>query len=540
MNSLEVLFLCQCEDNSEVEHKDVHKIISKSSFFSEIVKSVSFYDYTLIMDCRMELFDTNNLIENLPYKDSTTFSWLFPIMELNETLYIPYMGGVSRVSKSYADLNSSIFASVPGTINWTVVLLNNSEINTSGIMNFLHQGELNDTVIANFGFRSILTLKALIKAEYKLDYNKNLVTQRTLPRDSVKVSNDLLKIIYYARIQRKVFSILIDARSITAKYNGTTVTTIHIIDELLKNTELKVNLLVDRDGLEFHQKEDWLRYEFSKENFDYKFDVAIKLDQFWYIDNLKELHNYAWKVGCIFLDTIAYDINYPIPGLEKLWFSQKYLLDFIVFLSDDVREKFIQRFGELSLEDILILHLALTFNGSGMQMNNSDHSEFDQTNTKILITGNSYSHKELTWSQEFFQYNFPNFEIQLIDGESKLSNEEIFRKFSNSDIVFIPSRYEGFGLNISLALTFNKFIVVRKNRLNEEIFNTIPIHKSHFLFRNEIELINFFDNFTLRQDNSTFVNLRNWKDVSKELTEFLKKVSKTDTFTSFIFRTYYE
>jgi hypothetical protein len=523
-----------------VQHKDVYKIIDKSNFFSELVKSLSFYDYTLIMDCRMELFNINNVIQNLAYKDSTTFSWIFPIMELDETLYIPYMGGISKVSKSYADLNSHIFASVPGTLNWSVVLLNNSEINTSGIMNFIHHGELNETIIANFGFRSILTFNALIRTGYKLDWNKNLTTHQSLPRDSNKVSVDLLKIIYYARSQSKDLSILIDARSIIAKHNGTTAMAIHIIDKMLENTELKISLLLDRDGLNFHQKEAWLKYEFRRENFDHKYDIAIKLDQFWYTNNLIELHNYAWKVGCIFLDTIAYDINYPILGLERLWFSQKYLLDFMVFLSQDVLDKFIQRFGDLSLEDILILHLALTYNDSGIHMENLDQSDLKQTNTKILITGNSYSHKELLWAQEFFEYNFPNFEIQLIDGDAKRSNEEIFEVFSHSDVLFIPSRYEGFGLNISLALTFNKFIVVRKNRLNEEIFNTIPTHKSHFLFRNEIELINFFSNFNLDQGKSGSVNLRNWKDVSNELTEFLKKVGKANTFTSFAFRTYYE
>ena len=521
-------------------HKDGYKILNKSNFFDGLAKSIPFYDYTLIMDCRMELTNTNNLIQNLPYKDSTTFSWLFPIMDLDETLYIPYIGTATSVSKTYVDLNSHIFASVAGSINWSVVLLNNSEISTSEVINFLHHGDLDDTRIANFGFRSILTLSTVFKTEFKLDHKSNSKPPQIIPRESNKISSDLLKIIYDAKTPRKDFSILVDARSVTSKYNGTTATSIHIIDEMLKNTDLRVSLLLDRDGLKFHQKEGWLKYEFNKENFECKFDIAIKLDQFWYTNNLIELHNYAWQVGCIFLDTIAYDINYSILGLEKLWFNSKYSLDFMVFLSKDVFEKFIQRFGDLSLENILILHLALTFNDSGIQIKSSDKSDLNHTNIKILITGNSYSHKELSWAQEFIQYNFPNYEFELINGESKLSNDEIFRRFSDSDIVFIPSRYEGFGLNISLALTFNKFIVVRKNRLNEEIFNTIPMHKSHFLFGNEKELINFFSSFTLERSISGDISLRTWEDVSKELTKFLRKVSKSDTFTSFAFRTYYE
>jgi hypothetical protein len=540
MNNLEVLLFCECENSNHVEHKDGYRIIGRSNFFSELYKSLTFFDNTLIIDCRMELFDINDLLRGLPYKDSTTFSWMFPIMEVDGTIYIPYMGGVTSVSKTFTELNGHIFASVAGTLNWAVVLLNNAEISTSGIMNFIFHGELNETLIANFGFRSILTLKTMFKTGYELDHKKKSTSPLALPRKSNEISNDLLKIVYDARTKEEYFSILIDARSITPKYNGTITHAIKIIDEFLEISKLKVNLILDRDGIKFHQKMDWLKYELNKETLNHKFDIAIKLDQFWYTENLIELHNYAWKVGCIFLDTIAYDINYPIPGLEKLWFNSKYLLDFMVFNSKDVLEKYTQRFGGLSLENILVLHPALRFNNYEIRIQNSNQSKWNKKKTKILITGNSYSHKELLWSKEYFRYNFPNFEIELIDGEEKLTNEEIFKRFLDADIVFIPSRYEGFGLNISLALTFNKFIVVRKNRLNDEIFKTIPEHESHFFFRNEKELNNFFINFIPGPITPEVTNLKNWTQVSRELFEFLKKVSKKDTFRSFEFRTYYD
>ncbi len=540
MNNFEVLLVCHCEKNTSSHHLEGNEFFINSIPSTELIKSITFNDYTLVLDCRVKVSDIPNLLYNLPYVDSTTFSWLFPIMDLDEIIHIPFLEESTNLSNHFTQTNKSKFASIPGTMDWPVVLLNNLQIRSSGLMDFIHHSQLEETIIAKFGFRTILSLSDSFKTAAKLEFKKSSLINKLFISARGKFGSDLFKLVYSENTLRNGISILIDARSVTSKYNGTIIYSIHLIDELLDNKDLKVNLLIDIDGVQFHKKKRWLEFELNTNNLDKKFDIAIKLDQFWEDSNILELHNYAWKVGCIFLDIIAYDINYPVKGLAKLWFNSKYLLDFIVFLSNDGFEKYQQRFGALPLENILILHPAFKFKVPELLQEESVRNRTINNRTRILTLGNSYFFKEMTWANDFLRYNFPNFEVEIIDAKSELDTFQLYKKFMNTDIVFIPSRYEGFGLNISLALTFNKFIVVRKNRLNEEIFNTIPEHQEHFLFKSDEELISFFSKPIPGENKFNVAKLRNWGDVAGELIIFLEKIRLLDTYKSFEFRNYYE
>lgn len=153
-------------------------------------------------------------------------------------------------------------------------------------------------------------------ARYSIQFNcAPRVRERIRNHDDVRWERLCAGLV--ARRPRSSPSILLDARNLQAKHNGTGVSILGLLKGLeAANSTENVRVLVNSDAEEFHK----LRRRFSNICFmqtvsDQRFDVVLFLSQCWTLGLWQELHTWGRAIGAAMLDSSG---SIPCISAKKL------------------------------------------------------------------------------------------------------------------------------------------------------------------------------------------------------------------------------
>lgn len=277
-------------------------------------------------------------------------------------------------------------------------------------------------------------------------------------------------------------TLLLDARNLTAVYNGTSLVILNICDALYRaRPDASVCLWVYREASDHYGLASrYPRWRLCTSLPGERFAASLRLSQPWVDVEVDGLSERAAVNAYWMLDTISWDILYPgPPGLDATWHRMANEADGIFFISTFSQRRFENRFaaGPAVLLDACPLSLhADDYTTAGAGASAVPEEPY------WLLLGNRYDHKHIGPTVDLLARAFPN-KTMVVFGDRDQPRTAHVKRFDSggvdeatvqsyyarAGVVVFPSFYEGFGLPIVQGLAYGRTVVARESPLVTEL-----------------------------------------------------------------------
>lgn len=298
--------------------------------------------------------------------------------------------------------------------------------------------------------------------------------------------------------QRKL---LLDIRGVPSQINGTTEAVLSLCDAFSgMNHRWAITLLAAAGPAQFHRlAERYPRWKIITKEGEQYFTAALRPSQPWDINSMIELHRMALFNFYTMLDTIAWDIllGKP-PELDATWSFLSEHADGILYISQYTRDRFRARFPSSQMTPGYVSHLSFDPDDYVSQ---AVKSEPHDSNTFILVVGNSYDHKNVGPTVDLLNSRFPSHLIKVLGlrnhpgshvvtlESGQIPQIDVDRLFAEAAIIVFPSFYEGFGFPILKGLSYSRSVIARQSGLLTEIASYYRGPGRLIAFRTPTELV---------------------------------------------------
>jgi glycosyltransferase involved in cell wall biosynthesis len=304
----------------------------------------------------------------------------------------------------------------------------------------------------------------------------------------------------YGTDDRARKTLLVDGRGMPAFYNGTTTCVLGLLDGLAAAaSEWTISVLVKPEAKQFHNlSQRYPGWQILDHLPEQRFSAAFRLSQPWDFDDLFDLHSLALFNFYLMLDTISWDVIYngSVPEvLEETWRFVARHADGILYISDDGRQRFVQRFPPAAHVRHYVCYLPF-------HRDEYVKSELDgAANRYILVLGNQLDHKWVLNSVDVLATAFPFEHIRVLGcaesswpnvvafASGKLADEEVEILYANARVIIVPSFYEGFGLHTVKGLNYGRPVVARRSALVSELAAHCRADGRLYGFSDHLELV---------------------------------------------------
>ncbi len=381
--------------------------------------------------------------------------------------------------------------------------------------------------INDYGYSSVVANHAFVKhyesrsfsSEKKIAQNKKntkfLLETHKHFLNSVQryVHVDVDAVEYFAPIIGKLYDkkrILIDLYYMPSAFNGTAKVMLYTLKTFaeLNDPSIEVTVLANNEAKKFHNLDQFGLEILSPDDFviDYEqalFDISVTPGQIFLHDHLRLVTKIALKnIVCLF-DIIGVRSNYLLNtdhSKKQIFLDTITYSDRIITISDYSRDDALHFYDDFWTEDeqtdirkkFETVYLGRDDSLIDVQVDDSAENKI-RFDDYILVMGNDYKHKSIEPFIESIANDKKNNYVilgpkRLIEKKDNiqvlksgfLSDQQIYQAYKNAKLVIFPSQYEGFGIPIFDALSFNNNIIVHDNQLNREIItNMIPEFKEH-------------------------------------------------------------
>lgn len=307
-------------------------------------------------------------------------------------------------------------------------------------------------------------------------------------------------------------SLLVDARNLTPRYNGTTAAILGACDGLHRvRLDGEVTLWAHPDSVESHRlAARFPRWSISDATPVGPFAAALRLSQPWHAADLDTLSDLAAVNVFWMLDTIAWDIGYAAPqDLDATWTRLATDADGILFISAFSQERFVNRFT---------VPAAVALDACPLSLDPADYVvpvPERTTQAYWLVVGNHYDHKHVAPTVDLLTRAFPSRNLVVMGDRAQprsprvtqltsgaLDQALVVSGYAHADVVVFPSFYEGFGLPMIEGLAYGRSVVVRDSALVRELAARYTGPGRIFVFSTERELVDVLGRLDRGDDSS--------------------------------------
>lgn len=469
----------------------------------EVAKLAQFHDYVLVSRCSVRPTGDGLLamMKELATAPSSIAAMLPLFLQPDSQLFhpIPFpSGGWLRLNSggnpiSAADLPTLDLAAT------AMMLFRAEAVEASGVLREVRLGGDSefDQILRGLrrrGYRQALSRHCIVQVEQISDAapaQKPFVAETPAVRNvlvdrlerCLKRTRSLLNFRHHLPGESTTW-LLVDARGISPRYNGTALFGLKIVDEILRLVP-SAAILVDEESAEFHHlNERWAANATTSPDWESRYAHAFRINQVWSLDDLRFLHEVASSFSIYMHDIITWDTHPANSELGIAWQSAASHADHIFFNSEFSRVRFLQEFPRSHELSASVVRLSL------------DPTEYyghspSETRDAVVVVGNHYPHKDLVWGEQLVRAAFPYENVISNGGESEdglMSVELMESLFSRAKVVVFPSHYEGFGIPILEAIGSRSPVVVRDTQVNRELQSLLQ-SEAMFFFRTSQEMI---------------------------------------------------
>ena len=273
---------------------------------------------------------------------------------------------------------------------------------------------------------------------------------------------------------------LIDARNLTALFNGTSMAILGAGDALYRaRPDDRVTIWLHPEAEACHAiGARYPAWTICCDTPAGEYAAALRLSQPWHPDDLDALSERAAVNVYWMLDSIAWDIGYVAqPDLDATWERLASEADGLLFISRFSRDRFANRFtcGPGVRLDTCLLSLQPADYALPVTRPEAGSPYW-------LVFGNHYDHKHVPATVDILSRSFPTQHLVVFGDRDQPRASRVTRFtsgqidtatirgfFAGADVVIFPTFYEGFGLPIIEGLAYGRTVVTRDSSLVREL-----------------------------------------------------------------------
>lgn len=335
-------------------------------------------------------------------------------------------------------------------------------------------------------------------------------------------------------------SLLIDARGVSTRLDGTTEAVLNLCDSFLQlDHDWNITMLAEPGPAEFHKlTERYHNWRIITEIHEQYFTAALRPSQPWWLTTPIELHRMAlFNFYCI-LDTIAWDIFPNAREIAATWDFVASHSDGMLYLSQYTQKHFTTRFPSSRDTPGYVFYLSFDAEDYRNQPIAQGSADF------IFVAGNAYEHKQVRPTVDLLASAFPSQQIKVLGLEEhpasnvevmssgQIPQPEVDRLFATAMLIIFPSLYEGFGLPVLRGLSYGRTVIARDSELLREIGSRYRGPGRLVPFRDPAELVEVVErglhgrelkDISLGTALGEHESPMNWKQVGSGVLRFLEE-----------------
>lgn len=274
-------------------------------------------------------------------------------------------------------------------------------------------------------------------------------------------------------------TLLLDCRGLGPLFNGTSVCMLGLLSGLASlQTGWRITVLSQPEAAAFHDLPgQFPNFEHCHGEAEGRYTAALMPNQPWDFATVSLLHRHALVVGFTILDTISWDILYPMQDhVAATWRFIARHADALAFISGFSMDRFRERFAPAPDVVQRVAYLS-------MRRDEQCLSECEGLleGNHVLLFGNGYDHKALDLTLRILIDAFPLQRFVVLGGTSEPTSliraipsgqaegQEVHRLLATARAIVYPSFYEGFGLPVVEGLAYGRAVLVRRSSIWGEI-----------------------------------------------------------------------
>jgi glycosyltransferase involved in cell wall biosynthesis len=341
-------------------------------------------------------------------------------------------------------------------------------------------------------------------------------------------------------------TLLLDARNMTATFNGTVFATLGVADGLHATaSDWQVTLMASAEASRFHGLEErYPHWNVCTHWPERHYRTAVRLSQPWHLSEMVDLHRLALFSAYLVLDSISWDIVYVAPpSLDGTWRFLAEHADALLFISEFSRRRFLTRFPKARATPSLAVPLSCD---PGDYARSAAAPEASAP-PYLLVVGNHLAHKHVQPTLDLLTTAFPYVDIVAV-GTAKspsprvrvfpsgqLPEQEVQRLYAESECVVFPSFYEGFGFPVLQGLSHNRTVFARASDLLTEVAALCSTGGQLVAYQSPAELVDLIGRFrhgqtlpTIPLGTALAPGARwGWGEVATRILAFIADVART-------------
>lgn len=416
-------------------------------------------------------------------------------------------------------------------------------------------------VMANHAFVFHFESKSFTSEQkLKLQRNNNEILVKRFPEFPQAVekyfATDVHPMDHFSDIIGEMYPkkrLLFSLYNLPSVFNGTSEQGLSLLYEFHKKFSDKydIHVLTNRSGDKFHNlSKDFPTFYIDDRKVSLsRYDLAIVPSQIFDLAHLTLLNRAALKIVVVMQDIISWRSNYLSNELLEMTgrATMTYCNGFVT-ISEFTKNDILAYFSEQSVmpNNIFVAHLGTRPFTSARRFDSYDGQAIPRD--YILILGNHFKHKSVTKALQSVQVCDHNFIVVGADENelhiAKKQNVIFFRSgflsdefldslYANCKLVLFPSQYEGFGLPIVRALTYQKRILVHNNAVNHELKNFLCSDRDQVTFFDRfVDIPHLIEKSIADNGVAQKQDVRTWShyatDVESFITEILAKPLDAD------------
>lgn len=274
-------------------------------------------------------------------------------------------------------------------------------------------------------------------------------------------------------------TLLLDCRGLGPLFNGTSVCMLGLMSGLASlQTDWRITVLSQPEAAAFHDLAgQFPDFEHCQGEVEGRYTAALMPNQPWDFATVSLLHRHAMVVGFTILDTISWDILYPMQDhVATTWRFIARHADALAFISGFSMDRFRERFAPSPDVVQRVAYLSMRQDEQCLPdcaaLPEGDH---------VLLFGNGYDHKALELTLRILIDAFPLQRFVVLGGTSQptplihaipsgqAEGQEVHRLLATARAIVYPSFYEGFGLPVVEGLAYGRPVLVRRSPIWAEI-----------------------------------------------------------------------